>query len=324
MDLKDQDIQEIGKAVFQDEITELSQIAQNLGDEFIHAVKLLAEVKGKVVVVGIGKSAHIANKMVATFNSTGTKSQFLHAAEAIHGDLGLLDAEDVVICISKSGNSQEIKDLAPILKKNAFSLIAITGNLDSDLAKHAEVVLNITISKEACPNNLAPTSSTTAQLVMGDALAVALMRIKNFTSDDFAKYHPGGALGKRLLWSVEDVMDTFQRPFVKPESTVFEVIDSLTSGRNGITVVLDEEKILGVITDGDLRRTLQKRMEYRHLLAKDMLTAHPKNVYKDEKAVDAFHKLRDFNIGQLVVVDRNEKYFGILDLHALIKQGIEI
>ncbi len=323
LDLKDQEIQEIGKAVFQDEITELSQIAQSLGDEFIHAVKLLAKVKGKVVVVGIGKSAHIANKMVATFNSTGTRSQFLHAAEAIHGDLGLLDQDDVVICVSKSGNSQEIKDLAPILKKNATSLISMTGNLDSDLAKHGDVILNITVSREACPNNLAPTSSTTAQLVMGDALAVALMKIKNFTGDDFAKYHPGGALGKRLLWSVEDVMDTFQRPLVRPESTVFEVIDSLTSGRNGITVVLDGEEISGVITDGDLRRTLQKHIEYRHLLAKDMLTSHPKRVYKDEKAVDAFHKLRDFNIGQLVVVDRNEKYFGILDLHALIKHGIE-
>ncbi|MBA5629366.1 KpsF/GutQ family sugar-phosphate isomerase [Moheibacter lacus] len=322
--MKNQEICEFGKVVFQDEITELLSIAQNLGDEFAHAVTLLHEITGKVVVVGIGKSAHIANKMVATFNSTGTKSQFLHAAEAIHGDLGLLDKEDVVICVSKSGNSQEIKDLAPILKKNASALIAMTGNLESDLAKHADVILNISVSKEACPNNLAPTSSTTAQLVMGDALAVALMRWNHFGSDDFAKFHPGGALGKRLLWSVEDVMDTFQRPFVNPNSTVFEVIDSLTSGRNGITVVLEESEILGVITDGDLRRMLQKHKEYQHLLAKDMLTAHPKIVYKDEKAVDAFHKLRDFNIGQLVVVNRDEQYFGILDLHALIKHGIEI
>lgn len=324
MDLKNQEIQEIGKAVFQDEITELSRIAQNLGDEFAHAVNLLNETAGKVVVVGIGKSAHIATKMVATFNSTGTRSQFLHAAEAIHGDLGLLDKDDVVICVSKSGNSQEIKDLAPILKKNAAWLIAMTGNMDSDLAKHSDVILNITITKEACPNNLAPTTSTTAQLVMGDALAVALMKLKNFGGEDFAKFHPGGALGKRLLWSVEDVMDTFQRPYVKPDSSVFEVIDSLTSGRNGITVVLDGEEILGVITDGDLRRTLQKHKEYQHLLAKDILTAYPKLVYKEEKAVDAFHKLRDFNIGQLVVVDENKAYFGILDLHALIKHGIEI
>lgn len=321
--MKNQDIIETAKVVFLDEITELSRIAQNLGDEFAQSVKILDEVKGKVVVVGIGKSAHIANKMVATFNSTGTKSQFLHAAEAIHGDLGLLDKEDVVICVSKSGNSQEIKDLAPILKKNASALIAMTGNTESDLAKYADLILNLTISREACPNNLAPTSSTTAQLVMGDALAVALMKMKNFTSENFAQFHPGGALGKRLLWSVEDVMDTYQRPFVNPHSSVYEVIDSLTSGRNGITVVLDDERILGVITDGDLRRMLQKHKEYQHLKAIDMLTANPKMVYKDEKAVDAFYKLRDYNIGQLLVIDRNNKYFGILDLHALIKHGIE-
>ena len=322
--MENQDIIAIAKAVFQDEITELSQIAQKLGNDFAQSVEILANRKGKVVVVGIGKSAHIANKMVATFNSTGAPSQFLHASEAIHGDLGLLDKKDVVICVSKSGNSQEIKDIAPILKKNASALIALTGNVESDLAKHADVVLDITISREACPNNLAPTSSTTAQLVMGDALAVALMRINNFTGDDFAKFHPGGALGKRLLWSVEDVMDTYQRPLVSPDSTIYEVIDSLTSGRNGITVVMDGEKILGVITDGDLRRNLQKhRAEYENLRAIDMITPNPKKVYKDEKAVDAFHKLRDYNIGQLVVVDRDEHYFGILDLHALIKHGIE-
>lgn len=321
--MKNQDIIEIARSVFQDEVKELLEIADNLGDEFAQASKLLNATKGKVVVVGIGKSAHIGNKIVATFNSTGTKSQFLHASEAIHGDLGLLDKKDVVICISKSGNSQEIKDLAPILKKNSSALIAITGNLQSDLAKYADVVLNVTISKEACPNNLAPTSSTTAQLVMGDALAVALMRLNNFSGEDFAKFHPGGALGKRLLWSVEDVMDTFQRPLVQPDSSIYEVIDSLTSGRNGITVVMDGEKILGVITDGDLRRMLQKHKDYRHLLAKDILTSNPKIISKDEKAVDAFHKLRDYNIGQLVVIDQNGHYFGILDLHALIKHGIE-
>jgi arabinose-5-phosphate isomerase len=322
--LENQDIIAIAKVVFQDEITELSQIAQNLGNDFAQAIEKLQNRKGKVVVVGIGKSAHIANKMVATFNSTGTKSQFLHASEAIHGDLGLLDQEDIVICLSKSGNSQEIKDIGPILKKNSSGLIAITGNLESDLAKHADVILDITISREACPNNLAPTTSTTAQLVMGDAIAVALMRLNQFSGEDFAKYHPGGALGKRLLWSVEDVMDTYQRPYVNPESTIFQVIDSLTSGRNGITVVLEGDLIKGVITDGDLRRTLQvHKGDFQHLLAKDIITPNPKLVFKDEKAVDAFNRLRDYNIGQLVVVDRNEHYFGILDLHALIKHGIE-
>ncbi len=324
MNLKNQDIIKIAKTVFQDEISELSQIAHKINNSFVNAIELLSRTEGKIVIVGIGKSAHIANKIVATFNSTGTPSQFLHASEAIHGDLGLLDPKDVVICLSKSGNSQEIVDLAPILKKNASALIGITGNMDSELAKVADVVLNITITKEACPNNLAPTSSTTAQLVMGDALAVVLMKVRNFTADDFAKFHPGGALGKRLLWSVKDVMDTFQRPFVKPSSTIYEVIDSLTSGRNGITVVMDRDEILGVITDGDLRRMFQKHREnLQHLTAGEIYTADPKKIYKDEKAVDAFHKLRDYDIGQLVVVDRNERYFGILDLHALIKHGIE-
>ena len=324
MNLKNQDIIKIAKTVFQDEISELSQIAHKINNSFVNAIELLSRTEGKIVIVGIGKSAHIANKIVATFNSTGTPSQFLHASEAIHGDLGLLDPKDVVICLSKSGNSQEIVDLAPILKKNASALIGITGNMDSELAKVADVVLNITITKEACPNNLAPTSSTTAQLVMGDALAVVLMKVRNFTADDFAKFHPGGALGKRLLWSVKDVMDTFQRPFVKPSSTIYEVIDSLTSGRNGITVVMDRDEILGVITDGDLRRMFQKHREnLQHLTAGEIYTADPKKIYKDEKAVDAFHKLRDYDIGQLVVVDRNERYFGILDLHALIKHGIK-
>ena len=321
--MKNQDITRIAQSVFQDEINELLEIAERIDDNFAKAVNLIHQAEGKLVVAGIGKSAHIANKMVATFNSTGTKSQFLHAAEAIHGDLGLLGEKDVVICISKSGNSQEIKDICPILKKNASALIALTGNLQSELAKYADVVLDVTVKQEACPHNLAPTSSTTAQLMMGDALAVALMKLNGFQSSDFAKFHPGGALGKRLLWSVEDVMDTFQRPLVNPDSTIYEVIDSLTSGRNGITVVMDAEKILGVITDGDLRRMLQKHKNYQDLTAKEMLTSSPKMIYKDEKAVDAFHLLRDFNIGQLVVIDRNEQYFGILDLHALIKHGIE-
>lgn len=322
--MKNQEIITTAKSVFQDEINELSQIAQTIGDEFAQSVKIIHQNKGKLVVVGIGKSAHIATKMVATFNSTGTPSQFLHAAEAIHGDLGLLRPEDVVICVSKSGNSQEIKDLAPFLKKNSSALIALTGNRESELAKYADVILDVTIDKEACPNNLAPTTSTTAQLVMGDALAVVLMRLNHFKGEDFAKFHPGGVLGKRLLWSVEDVMDTYQRPEVFPESSVFEVIDSISSGKNGITVVIDNENhILGVITDGDLRRMMQKHKDIQGLMAKDMVTVNPKVVFKDELAINAYYKLRDFDIGQLVVLDRSKNYFGILDLHALMKHGIE-
>lgn len=323
MDLKNQELIKTAQTVFQDEINELLHIAQTIGDEFAQAVNLIYNTKGKTVVVGIGKSAHIATKMVATFNSTGTPSQFLHAAEAIHGDLGLLQPEDVVICVSKSGNSQEIKDIAPILKKNAAALIGLTGNSDSALAKHSDVVLNVNISREACPNNLAPTSSTTAQLVMGDALAVALMKMKHFGSEDFAKFHPGGALGKRLLWSVEDAMDFSQRPIVQSDSSAFEVIDSISSGKHGITVVVDGNQIKGVITDGDLRRMMHKHKDIRDLHAKDMLSANPKTIYKGEKAVDAFNLLRDYNIGQLVVVDSDKNYIGILDLHALMKHGIE-
>ncbi len=323
MDLKNQELIKTAQTVFQDEINELLHIAQTIGDEFAQAVNLIYNTKGKTVVVGIGKSAHIATKMVATFNSTGTPSQFLHAAEAIHGDLGLLQPEDVVICVSKSGNSQEIKDIAPILKKNAAALIGLTGNSDSALAKHSDVVLNVNISREACPNNLAPTSSTTAQLVMGDALAVALMKMKHFGSEDFAKFHPGGALGKRLLWSVEDAMDFSQRPIVQSDSSAFEVIDSISSGKHGITVVVDGNQIKGVITDGDLRRMMHKHKDIRDLQAKDMLSANPKTIYKGEKAVDAFNLLRDYNIGQLVVVDSDKNYIGILDLHALMKHGIE-
>lgn len=323
MDLKNQELIKTAQTVFQDEINELLQIAQTIGDEFAQAVNLIYNGKGKTVVVGIGKSAHIATKMVATFNSTGSPSQFLHAAEAIHGDLGLLQPEDVVICVSKSGNSQEIKDIAPILKKNASALIGLTGNPDSALAKHSDVVLNVNISREACPNNLAPTSSTTAQLVMGDALAVALMKMKHFESDDFAKFHPGGALGKRLLWSVEDAMDFSQKPTVQSDSSAFEVIDSISSGKHGITVVVDGNQIKGVITDGDLRRMMHKHKDIRDLQAKDMLSENPKTIYKGEKAIDAFNLLRDYNIGQLVVVDNDKNYIGILDLHALMKLGIE-
>lgn len=323
MDLKNQELIKTAQTVFQDEINELLQIAQTIGDEFAQAVNLIYGTKGKTVVVGIGKSAHIATKIVATFNSTGTPSQFLHAAEAIHGDLGLLQPEDVVICVSKSGNSQEIKDIAPLLKKKAAALIGLTGNPDSELAKHSDVVLNVNISREACPNNLAPTSSTTAQLVMGDALAVALMKMKHFGSEDFANFHPGGALGKRLLWSVEDAMDFSQKPTVRSDSSAFEVIDSISSGKHGITVVVDNNQIKGVITDGDLRRMMHKHKDIRDLQAKDMLSANPKTIYKGEKAIDAFNLLRDYNIGQLVVVDSDKVYIGILDLHALMKHGIE-
>jgi len=321
--LEDSKLIQIAQNVFQEEIQELKSIADRLNQSFIDAVNAIFHAKGKVVIVGVGKSAHIANKIVATLNSTGTRAQFLHAAEAIHGDLGLLQEEDVVICISKSGNTPEITYLAPILKQYASVLIGLTANLKSELAKHSDIVLDVNVSKEACPINLAPTSSTTAQLVMGDALAVALMQLKQFKSDDFAKSHPGGALGKRLLWTVENIVDANKRPFVRPDSSINDVINSLTSGKHGITVLLEDEKIIGVITDGDLRRMLMNHTDFSTLVAKDIATMSPKTIRKSEKAREALAILRQNSIGQLVVVDEEDNYFGILDIHSILNEGIE-
>ena len=321
--MEDSKLIQIAQNVFQEEIQELNSIASRLNQSFIDAVNAIYHTKGKVVIVGVGKSAHIANKIVATMNSTGTTAQFLHAAEAIHGDLGLLQKEDVVICISKSGNTPEITYLAPILKQYSTCLIGLTANLKSELAKNSDIVLDVNVSKEACPINLAPTSSTTAQLVMGDALAVALMNLRQFKSDDFARSHPGGALGKRLLWTVENIVDPNKRPFVSPEAPITEVINSLTSGKHGISVVLDGDKILGVITDGDLRRMLMNHSDFTQLVAKDIATMSPKTINKDEKAREALAILRQNSIGQLVVVDENDNYFGILDIHSILNEGIE-
>jgi len=314
---------QIAQDVFREEIQALEAIASRISESFVDAVNAIYNTKGKLVVVGVGKSAHIANKIVATLNSTGTPSQFLHATEAIHGDLGLVRPEDVVICISKSGNTPEITYLAPILKQYASVLIGLTSNLKSELAKNSDIVLDVNVTKEACPVNLAPTTSTTAQLVMGDALAVALMKMRAFTQNDFAKYHPGGALGKRLLWTVENIVDPERKPFVHPDSSISEVINSLTSGRHGITVMIDENKIIGVITDGDLRRMLLNNETFHHLTAKDIASMNPKTINKAEKAREALAILRHNSIGQLVVVDEENHYFGILDIHSILNEGIE-
>ena len=321
--MENSELIQIAQGVFREEIQALEAIASRISESFVDAVNAIYNTKGKLVVVGVGKSAHIANKIVATLNSTGTPSQFLHATEAIHGDLGLVRPEDVVICISKSGNTPEITYLAPILKQYASVLIGLTSNLKSELAKHSDIVLDVHVDKEACPVNLAPTTSTTAQLVMGDALAVALMKIRTFTQNDFAKYHPGGALGKRLLWTVENIVDPERKPFVSPDSSITEVINSLTSGRHGITVIIDGDKIVGVITDGDLRRMLLNNETFSHLKAKDIASMYPKTIQKSEKAREALAILRHNSIGQLVVVDEENHYYGILDIHSILNEGIE-
>jgi arabinose-5-phosphate isomerase len=299
----------------------IAKLTDLLDDNFVNAVNEIANSKGRLVVTGIGKSAIIAQKIVATMNSTGTPSLFLHASEAIHGDLGMIQNGDVVICISKSGNSPEIKVLVPIIKRFGNTLIAITGNMTSFLAKGSDFILNTTIESESCPNNLAPTNSTTAQLVMGDALAVCLMNIKNFTAQDFAKYHPGGALGKKLLLRVSDMLDQSHAPKVAPETDIKKVIFEISEKRLGVTAVIEKEKVIGIITDGDIRRMLNDRDTFADLAAKDIMTKNPKTIQYNDMVIDAFNILEDFAITQLVVIE-NETYKGILHLHDILKEGI--
>lgn len=299
----------------------IANLVALLDDNFASTVELIHNSSGRLVVTGIGKSAIIAQKIVATFNSTGTPSLFLHASEAIHGDLGMVQPGDIVICISKSGNSPEIKVLAPLLKRFGNKLIAITGNITSFLAKDADYVLNTHVETEACPNNLAPTNSTTAQLVMGDALAVCLMEVKSFTAEDFAQYHPGGALGKKLLLRVGDMLDTTHKPFVSADSTVKNAIVEISEKRLGVTAVVENDKVIGIITDGDIRRMLNKTENISGLTAKDIMTVNPKTIRSSELVSDALNILEDFAITQLVVVD-NGDYKGVLHLHDILKEGI--
>ncbi|GAA4030139.1 KpsF/GutQ family sugar-phosphate isomerase [Flavobacterium cheonhonense] len=299
----------------------ISRLVDFLTEDFVKAVEIIYQSSGRLVVTGIGKSAIIAQKIVATLNSTGTPSLFLHASEAIHGDLGMVQPGDVVICISKSGNSPEIKVLVPLLKRFGNKLIAITGNTTSFLGKEADFVLNTYVESEACPNNLAPTNSTTAQLVMGDALAVCLMEMRQFTAEDFAKYHPGGALGKKLLLRVGDMLDTTHKPHVTPEANIKTVIMEISEKRLGVTAVVENDKVIGIITDGDIRRMLNKTETITGLTAKDIMTVNPKRIKSTDLVSDALNILEDFSITQLVVIDQDE-YKGVIHLHDILKEGI--
>ena len=292
-----------------------------LDDNFVKTVEAIHSSKGRLVITGIGKSAIIAQKIVATLNSTGTPSLFLHASEAIHGDLGMVQAGDIVICISKSGNSPEIKVLVPLLKRFGNILVAITGNISSFLGKEANYVLNTYVENEACPINLAPTNSTTAQLVMGDAIAVCLMEMKNFNAEDFAKFHPGGALGKKLLLRVGEMLDTTHKPVVAPTSNIKTVIVEISEKRLGVTAVVDNNKVIGIITDGDIRRMLNKTENISGLTAQDIMTTHPKTITSTALVSDALNILENFSITQLMVVD-NGSYKGVLHLHDILKEGI--
>ncbi|MXN92003.1 KpsF/GutQ family sugar-phosphate isomerase [Flavobacterium sp. Sd200] len=299
----------------------IAALTQYLDDDFANAVTAIYNSKGRLVVTGIGKSALIASKIVATLNSTGTPALFLHAAEAIHGDLGMVQPDDVIICISKSGNSPEIKVLAPLLKRDGNTLIGITANKTSFLGKQSDYVLNAYVEKEADPINLAPTNSTTAQLVLGDALAICLMELKGFTSDDFAKYHPGGALGKRLLLRVGDMLDGTHKPMVKPGDSVKVAIHEISAKRLGVTAVIEEDKVIGIITDGDIRRMLNDRDNIAGVTAFDVMTRNPKTITSHDMVVKAFNIMENHSITQLVVVDGNE-YKGVLHLHDILKEGI--
>ena len=299
----------------------ISELKHFLNESFADVVRLISKSKGRLIVSGIGKSAIIAQKMVATFNSTGTPSVFMHAADAIHGDLGIIQEDDIIICISKSGDTPEIKVLVPLLKNWGNKLIAMTGNSQSFLAKNADYLLNTYVAKEACPNNLAPTSSSTAQLVMGDALAVCLLDQHGFTKDDFAKYHPGGSLGKKLYLKVSDIYPNNASPKVSGKDDIRKVILEISSNRLGAAAVIENGKLTGVITDGDLRRMLMDRKTIEGLRASDIMNKNPKRADKSTMAVDALNLMKQHNISQLLITDKN-KYVGIVHLHDLVREGI--
>jgi arabinose-5-phosphate isomerase len=315
-------IKKIAQEVLLNESRAIQNLTNFIDDNFEACVREIYSSKGRVVITGVGKSAIIANKIVATLNSTGTPSIFMHAADAIHGDLGMIQKEDIVICISKSGNTPEIRVLVPLLKRRGSKLVALVSNTNSYLAQQADFMLNATIAEEACPHNLAPTTSTTAHIAMGDALAVCLLELRDFTSKDFAEYHPGGSLGKQLYLKVSDISTQNQLPAVSAETDLKDVILEISSKRLGCTAVLSpDKKLLGMITDGDLRRMLQKTSNLTGVKAKDIMSIHPKTIEKDEYAVKALHQMQEANITQLVVMD-GEKVAGFIHLHDLLKEGI--
>lgn len=312
----------IAKNVLQNEADAIKNLLNHINDEFEACVMALSLLKGRVIVTGVGKSAIIASKIVATMNSTGTPAIFMHAADAIHGDLGMIQKDDAVICLSKSGNTPEIKVLVPLIKRSGATLIGLVGNTTSFLAEQSDFVINATVEKEACPLNLAPTTSTTAALAMGDALAMSLLEIRDFTREDFAKYHPGGALGKQLYLRVEDIYPQNNVPKVKADAHLKEVIVEISSKRLGATAVVNEtEELIGIITDGDLRRMLNKYENITGLTAVDIMTPSPKTIDKDEYAMEAMKLMQEKNITQLVVTE-GKKVCGFVHLHDLLKEGI--
>lgn len=304
-----------------DESAAIAKLVKSVNEDFIICVGMILHSKGRVIVTGIGKSAIIGQKIVATLNSTGTPASFLHAADAIHGDLGMIQKEDIVICISKSGETPEIKILVPLLKEYGSSLIAMVGSTSSYLAKQADRVIDTTVSREACPNNLAPTASTTAQMVMGDALSICLLEARGFTSGDFAKLHPGGSIGRQLYLKVGDLFTRNQAPQVNFDDDIRKVIIEISSKRLGATAVVKGKKLIGIITDGDLRRMMEKDFNVNHLVASDIMSKNPRTISPDILVVNALAMMRESNITQLLVVEK-KVYKGVIHLHDILREGI--
>lgn len=320
--MKPADIISSARKTLQIQANSVNDLQSFINEDFVRAVELVANCRGRLVVSGIGKSAIIAQKIVATLNSTGTPALFMHAADAIHGDLGMIRAEDIVMLISKSGDSPEIKVLVPLLKNFGNQLIGLVGNTQSYLATHCDIMINSTVQQEACPNNLAPTSSSTAQMVMGDALAVCLMEWKGFRSDDFARFHPGGTLGKKLYLRVSDLLARNLRPRVTTQTPVKEVIVEITRNRLGTAAVINEkEEIVGIVTDGDIRRMMEKYDNIGSLTANDIMGRNPRTINADAMAVEALETMRKNNISQLLVTE-NGQYAGVVHLHDLVREGI--
>lgn len=299
----------------------ISNLLQYINEDFVKVVHAILESNGRVIVTGIGKSAIIAQKIVATFNSTGTPAVFMHAADAVHGDLGMIQKDDIVMCLSKSGNTPEIKLLAPLLKQSGNLLIGMLGSLESDLAKQADLIINASVEKEACPHNLAPTTSTTAQLALGDALAICLLEAREFNTSDFARYHPGGSLGKRLYLKAGDLAAKNEKPSIAPTAAVKDVIIEISKNRLGAVVVIGDNNVLGIITDGDIRRMLEKHTNLEHITAADLMNKNPKQIDKDELALLALEIIKENNITQLLVTKDNT-YYGMIHLHDLLQEGI--
>lgn len=316
-----ENIKKIALSTIEDEYIAIKRLKEYIDEDFANAVDTIFNCRGRVVITGIGKSASIAAKIVATLNSTGTPAVFMHAADAIHGDLGIIQKEDVIICISNSGNTPEIKVLTPMLKSLGAALIGMVGNTSSFLAKQCDYTINTTVEQEAMPGNPAPTCSTTAQLVMGDAVAMALLHCRGFTSEDFARYHPGGSLGKQLYLKAENLYPKNAQPAVHPDDDIKTLIIEISGKRLGVTAVIDHNKLTGIITDGDLRRMLEKGQDLSKVKAKDIMTANPKTIQSNTLAVDALQIMRENNITQLLVVDKDD-YKGVVHLHDILDEGI--